>query len=87
MRLIKRGCGTFLSIRTIAVFSFALETTLPSKTLEIVVVEIFLGDAIWEEEEEAEILDVDAAKVTFALADNWLDDAKVNISDWVFFYA
>ncbi|MGYP000845543375 len=70
MRLIKRGCGTFLSIRTIAVFSFALETTLPSKTLEIVVVEIFVGDAIWEEEEEAEILDVDAAKVTFALADN-----------------
>mgnify|MGYP004363738129 CR=1 FL=1 len=66
MRLIKRGCGTFLSIRTIAVFSFALETTLPSKTLEIVVVEIF-GDAILEE--EAEILDVDA-KVTFALADN-----------------
>ena len=86
MRLIKRGCGTFLSIRTIAVFSFALETTLPSKTLEIVVVEIFVGDAIWEEEEEAEILDVDA-KVTFALADNWVDDAKVNISDWVFFYA
>ena len=36
MRLIKRGCGTFLSIRTIAVFSFALETTLPSKTLEMV---------------------------------------------------
>jgi hypothetical protein len=35
-----------------------------------VVVEIFVGDAIWEEEEEAEILDVDAAKVTFALADN-----------------
>ena len=69
MRLIKRGCGTFLSIRTIAVFSFALETTLPSKTLEIVVVEIFVGDAIVEEE-EAEILDVDAAKVTFALADN-----------------
>ncbi len=66
MRLIKRGCGTFLSIRTIAVFSFALETTLPSKTLEMVVVEIF-GDAILEE--EAEILDVDA-KVTFALADN-----------------
>lgn len=66
MRLIKRGCGTFLSINTIAVFSFALETTLPSKTLEIVVVEI-LGDAILEE--EAEILDVDA-KVTFALADN-----------------
>jgi hypothetical protein len=32
-------------------------------------------------------LDVDAAKVTFALADNWVDDAKVNISDWVFFYA
>jgi hypothetical protein len=82
MRLIKRGCGTFLSIRTIAVFSFALETTLPSKTLEIVVVEIFVGDAIWEEEEEAEILDVDAAKVTFALADNCtVDDAKVNISD------
>ena len=52
--LIKRGCGTFLSIRTIAVFSFALETTLPSKTLEIVVVEIFVGDAILEEE-EAEI--------------------------------
>jgi len=67
MRLIKRGCGTFLSINTIAVFSFALETTLPSKTLEIVVVEIFFGDAILEE--EAEILDVDA-KVTFALADN-----------------
>ena len=51
---------------------------MPSKTLEIVVVEIFVGDAIWEEEEEAEILDVDA-KVTFALADN-LVDAKVNIS-------
>ena len=42
---------------------------MPSKTLEIVVVEIFVGDAIVEEE-EAEILDVDAAKVTFALADN-----------------
>lgn len=42
---------------------------MPSKTLEIVVVEIFVvGDAILEEE-EAEILDVDA-KVTFALADN-----------------
>lgn len=41
---------------------------MPSKTLEMVVVEIFVGDAILEEE-EAEILDVDA-KVTFALADN-----------------
>ncbi len=66
MRLIKRGCGTFLSINTIAVLSFALETTLPSKILEMVVVETF-GDAV-ATLDEAEIFDVDA--VTFALADN-----------------